>query len=155
MQAFRDYVIQEYISSIHDCTSIQFKYAHSLKTKIDKQSKRALYNHTITVTIQFFDKDLNLLHKAILHFVNNVLTTRERKALVNIAPDELNNRFNAARREIVQIIDNEYRSKLEDISYKIDCLHAYEDVSNQSSSIIPSEFRGELVQIAPKQTFDM
>ena len=80
--------------------------------------------------------------------------------MVKIAPKELENRFNFARRAIVSIIQDEYIEKINDINDKLNALRLYENVEVNSNNVIPSEFKGELVQInnesnSDKQKFDM
>ena len=156
MQAFKDYAVSEY--RIENVASISFKFNQSLKVTIDKKSGKALNNHTVNVAIKFFDRDLNLLHSDTLKFVNNVLDKKKADSLVNISPKELENRFNSARRDIVAEIHKEYQTKRREIDDKITSLMMYENVAINNHDVIPSAYKGELVQISSegvKQTFDM
>lgn len=152
MQSFKDYIISEF--NVSGTTSILFKFSHSLTEKKDKKTKHTLNYHTITVQVHFYDKDLNLLLKESLKFVNNLLAKKDEQRLVNIAPKELENRFNFARREIVGEIVHDLHEKVNDISDKLTALELYDSGTN--NNIIPSEFKGEVIQIAEeKQKFDM
>lgn len=153
MQSFKDYIIQEF--NVDGTTSILFRFTHSLTVKIDRKTKKPLNNHTITTQVQFYDRDLSLLRRETLKFVNNVLSKKDSERLVNIAPKELENRFNFARKEIVQEIQREYIDKINEINEKICALNLYENVN--TNEVICSEFKGELVQIndGAKQKFDM
>ena len=114
--------------------------------------------HTVNVDVKLFDKDLNLLKSDSLKFVNNVLNKKKAESLVNISPDELENRFNAARRAIVSEIQSEYMKKKRDIENKIDSLMMYENVGVKDHDVISSEYKGELIQMKNannKQIFDM
>ena len=156
MIAFKDYVINEY--KVENCASTSFKFSHSLKPSIDKKTNKAMNTHTVNVEVKLFDKDLNLLHKDSLRFVNNVLNKKKAESLVNISPIELENRFNAARREIVCEIQKEYLEKRNDIENKINSLMMYENVGVKDNDIISSAYKGELVQMKDannKQVFDM
>ena len=156
MIAFKDYVINEY--KVENCASTSFKFSHSLKPSIDKKTTKAMNTHTVNVEVKLFDKDLNLLHKDSLRFVNNVLNKKKAESLVNISPIELENRFNAARREIVCEIQKEYLEKRNDIENKINSLMMYENVGVKDNDIISSAYKGELVQMKDannKQVFDM
>ena len=156
MIAFKDYVINEY--KTENCASTSFKFSHSLKPSIDKKTNKAMNTHTVNVEVKLFDKDLNLLHKDSLRFVNNVLNKKKAESLVNISPIELENRFNAARREIVCEIQKEYLEKRNDIENKINSLMMYENVGVKDNDIISSAYKGELVQMKDannKQVFDM
>ena len=156
MIAFKDYVINEY--KVENCASTSFKFSHSLKPSIDKKTNKAMNTHTVNVEVKLFDKDLNLLHKDSLRFTNNVLAKKKAESLVNISPIELENRFNAARREIVCEIQKEYLEKRNDIENKINSLMMYENVGVKDNDIISSAYKGELVQMKDannKQVFDM
>jgi hypothetical protein len=156
MIAFKDYVINEY--KVENCASTSFKFSHSLKPSIDKKTNKAMNTHTVNVEVKLFDKDLNLLHKDSLRFTNNVLNKKKAESLVNISPIELENRFNAARREIVCEIQKEYLEKRNDIENKINSLMMYENVGVKDNDIISSAYKGELVQMKDannKQVFDM
>ena len=156
MIAFKDYVVNEY--KVENCASTSFKFSHSLKPSIDKKTNKAMNTHTVNVEVKLFDKDLNLLHKDSLRFTNNVLNKKKAESLVNISPIELENRFNAARREIVCEIQKEYLEKRNDIENKISSLMMYENVGVKDNDIISSAYKGELVQMKDannKQVFDM
>ena len=158
MESFKDYIVSEF--NVDGTTSILFKFSHSLSVKIDKKTKNPLNNHTINVVVQFYDRNLTLLRRETLKFVNNVLNKKDAERLVKIAPKELENRFNFARRAIVSIIQDEYIEKINDINDKLNALRLYENVEVNSNNVIPSEFKGELVQInnesnSDKQKFDM
>lgn len=158
MEEFKNYVVSEF--NVDGTTSILFKFSHSLSVKIDKKTKKPLNNHTINVIVQFYDRNLTLLRRETLKFVNNVLNKKDAERLVKIAPKELENRFNFARRAIVSIIQDEYIEKINDINDKLNALRLYENVEVNSNNVIPSEFKGELVQInnennSDKQKFDM
>ena len=156
MLAFKDYLMNEYKIENHASTS--FKFSHSMKTTIDKKTNKVMNTHTVNVDVKLFDKDLILLKSDSLKFVNNVLNKKKAESLVNISPDELENRFNAARRAIVSEIQSEYMKKKRDIENKIDSLMLYENVGVKDHDVISSAYKGELVQMKDannKQVFDM
>ena len=117
MDSFKEYIISEF--RVDGTTSISFKFTHTLTTRVDRRSKKMLNNHTINIVVQFFDCELNLLRKESLKFVNNVLTKKDAERLVNIAPKELENRFNVARREIAAVIMHDYIEKMDTINEKM------------------------------------
>ena len=150
---FKDYLLNEF--KIDGVTSVLIKPTHSLNVKIDKQSKKMLNNHTISVSINLYDKDLHLLKKDIIKFVNNELTKKDADRLVNISPKELTNRFNFAKKDITKMIYNDLVEKMNAINDKINALNLYEDLKDKNDAI-PSEFKGELIQLSKeKQKFDM
>ena len=150
---FKDYLLNEF--KIDGVTSVLIKPTHSLNVKIDKQSKKMLNNHTISVSINLYDKDLHLLKKDIIKFVNNELIKKDADRLVNISPKELTNRFNFAKKDITKMIYNDLVEKMNAINDKINALNLYEDLKDKNDAI-PSEFKGELIQLSKeKQKFDM
>ena len=156
LQAFKDYAMSEYV--VDNVTSTSFKFTHTLKVTFDKKSGKALNSHTVNVAIRLYDRDLRLLHSDTLKFVNNVLDKKKADALVNISPKELENRFNAARRDIITEIHREYLERKQEINDKIDSLMMYENVGVKDHDVIQSAYKGELVQISSenvKQKFDM
>ena len=72
-------------------------------------------------------------------FIDGHIHRTKQNKLINISPDELNNKFSFAKSHIVQVIVNDYSNKLKDIQSKIDEINAY----STSSTIIPSEFINE------------
>ena len=155
MESFKEYVINEF--RVDGFTSVSFSFTHRLTVKIDKPTKKVLNVHTINTTVQFFDKDMNLLRRSTLKFINNVLNKKDAEKLVHISPKELENRFNLARREIVGEILIEYLKRSNEINEKINMLNMYENVNVSHDEIVPSEYKGELIQIKTegKQKFDM
>lgn len=159
MQAFKEYLISEY--QVNDATSIMITFTHSSTVKTDRKSGSAIVVHTIGVTIKFYDKDMNMLQKASIKFVNNKLPKKTRESLVNIAPDELENRFVAAKRDIANEIYDDYITKRELLDAKINALMYYENITaTPNANIIPNQFEAEMIQLAPtndstKQHFDM
>ena len=150
---FKDYLLNEF--KIDGVTSVLIKPTHSLNVKIDKQSKKMLNNHTISVSINLYDKDLHLLKKDIIKFVNNELIKKDADRLVNISPKELTNRFNFAKKDITKMIYDDLVEKMNAINDKINALNLYEDLKDKNDAI-PSEFKGELIQLSKeKQKFDM
>lgn len=159
MQAFKEYLRSEY--QVNDATSIMFAFTHSSTVKTDRKSGSAILVHTIGVTIKFYDKDMNMLHKASIKFVNNKLPKKTRESLVNIAPDELENRFVAAKRDIANEIYEDYNTKRQMLDIKIEALMHYENINaTPNVNVIPNQFEAEMIQLAPtndssKQHFDM
>ena len=158
MEGFKSYIIDEFKDKAKGYVATKFKFTHSVTVKIDKQSNIPLKNNIIKVNIKFVDKDMNVLHSAIVTFENNIITKANAKKLINISPKELENKFMVARKDIVSIIMNEYCDKLADINSEIDSLKNYIGVDG----IISHEFKGESIQIVDadvkdknKQHFDM
>ena len=137
MEAFQEYLLQEYNDTNAVCNA--FKYSHSAKQKLDKASKIPIVNNVITVKIDCYDKQHNLLATHSEKFVDGAIQRNKKNKLINIAPAELNNRFAAAKQAIANGIMAEYLQKLNDINEKIDSLNAYVNVSG----IIPTEFVNE------------
>ena len=138
MESFKDYLIQEF--NVDGTTSISFKFTHNMTSKFDKQTTESYIIHNITVNIGFYDKNLVLLKKESIKFSNNILAKKDSKRLVKIAPKELENRFNSARREIVKSIQDDYLSKIADFDEKLSSLRLYEDIGTPDHDVIQSKF---------------
>lgn len=157
MDAFKNYIIDEYRNKAKGFVATEFKFSHSVNLKIDKKSNVPLKNNIIKVKVTFIDKDMNTLLTTNITFENNILNKTCAKKLVNIAPKELENRFNAAKKQIVSLIMNEYCDHLNEIETKINDLKTYYG----GEGIIPTEFKGEQVTVAgeneekSKNKFDM
>ena len=143
LQDFKNYFIDEF--QISNLASSEFKFSHSLKTVIDRKSKKVMNNHIITVSANFYDRNHNELKKGLIKFVNNEILKKDASKLVNISPDELTNRFNSAKREIVNIIYNELVDKMNSFNDKINDLSSYENVND--NEVIKSEFKGVKVDL--------
>ena len=143
LHEFKNYFIQEF--QLNDLASTEFKFSHSLKTVMDRKSKKVMNNHVITINANFYDKEHNELRKGSIKFVNNEIPKKEASKLVNISPDELTNRFNSAKREIVNIIYNELVDKMNSFNDKINDLSSYENVND--NEVIKSEFKGVRVDL--------
>ena len=86
------------------------------------------------------------------------MAKKDSKRLVKIAPKELENRFNSARREIVKSIQDDYLSKIADFDEKLSSLRLYEDIGTPDHDVIQSKFKGEYIQKSDdssSQKFDM
>ena len=144
MDAFEEYLLSEYNLPSNVCCN-NFKYTHSTKNKVDKSSNRPITNHIIRIKIDSYDANHNLIstHSEVIQD-GHISRTKQNK-LINISPDELNNRFGAAKLQISQTINAEYTNKLNDIQEKINELNSYV----KSNGVIPNQFINE-PQIAAK-----
>ena len=77
-----------------------------------------------------------------------MLNSTCKNKLINIAPAELENRFNAALHEISTIIMKSYIEQVDNLDIKIKSLNTY--IGNDKS-ITPFEFKGEHIQISDSQ----
>lgn len=141
MEQFKAYLIDEFKEAAKGYVATEFKFTHSTNIKIDKTSNVPLKNDVIKVNIKFVDKNMNVLKTAIVTFENNVLTKANAKKLINIAPAELENKFNVAKKEICSELMDELVRKCNDINDKISDLKKYIGVDG----IIPTEFKGEAI----------
>ena len=158
MEAFKNLIIDEFKDKAKGFVATEFKFSHSVNLKIDKQSNVPLKNDIIKVKVTFIDKDFNTLLTNTISFENNLLNKTIAKKLVNIAPKELENRFNVAKKSIISLIMNEYCDRLNEVQTKINELRRY---YGNDDGIIPSEFKGEQITIPDenngknKSKFDM
>ena len=166
MEAFEQYLLQEHKDIDYDAVS--FKYSHNTSIKVDKKSNIPVKNHTISVNIKLYDKNVNLIKSVNIKFVNNILAKVCEKKLINIAPSELNNKFMAAKGEIIRAIHDELAIKYNKIKSKINELNDYRGKPNDSSTkgaginaiAINDEFKGEQIDVVDainkaNRSFDM
>ena len=156
MQEFKEYLIKEYKDKVQGYAAVQFKFSHNVNAKFEKKTDKTLRIDNINVKIKFVDKDLNKLFTTTVNFENDIIPKNKEKSLINISPKELDNKFAAAKTEIRKVIHEEYLEIVKDISTKVGNLQRY---SGNPNDVIPTEFKGESVQIEPEQpskpNFDM
>ena len=139
---FEQYVISEF--KVDNQAAVEIKYTHNISIK------KAVINHMITMNLKFYDKNVKLLKTCTLKFLNNVIAPSYAKKLININPGELNNKFMAAKNDIINIIKAEYEEKRNELDEKINEL---DEKINQLNEFgkgqfgIEDQFRGELVKV--------
>ena len=138
MNAFEEYLLREYNLPTNVCCN-KFSYSYSTKNKIDKSSKVPIINNIINVRIESYDDKHNLIASHTEKFLDGHINRTKQNKLINISPDELNNRFAAAKANIVQQINAEYNVKLNEIQEKINELNKY----CKSHGVIPNQFVNE------------
>jgi len=139
MENFIEYLLKEYqLPSEVVCNKIT--YSHSTKNHIDKKSNVPITNNIITVKIESFDKHHNKLASITEHFIDGQIERSKTKALVNIAPSELNNKFAAAKSQICSVINSTYNERLNELKDSINELNEY---CGSDIGVIPEEFINE------------
>ena len=139
MENFIDYLLKEYnLPSEVVCNKVV--YTHSTKNKIDKKSSVPLTNNIITVKIESFDKFHNKLASFTERFIDGQIERPKTKALVNIAPAELNNRFGAAKSQICAVINSNYHERLNELN---DSIHELNEYCGSEIGVIPDVFINE------------
>ena len=150
---FEQYVISEF--KVDNQAAVEIKYTHNVSVKVTKNA--AIDNYTITMTLKFYDKNVKLLKTCTLKFVNNLLAQSYAKKLIVINPGELNNKFMAAKEEIIKVIHAEYQEKMNEIVEKMNQLSQY----GVKQFGIEDQFRGELNkliqqnEVKNKKKYDM
>ena len=138
IEAFIDYLLKEYqLPSDVVCNNINFTY--SSKNKIDKKSHVPITNHVITVKIDSYDKSHNKLATNTERFINGHIDRPKNKKLINISPDELNNKFGNAKASICSQIQKNNSDKVKELNDIINDLSQY----CGGLSVIPNEFINE------------
>ena len=139
MQSFESYLLSEYqLPNVVVCN--KFSYTHNAKQKLDKKSSIPIVNNIINVHIDSYDEKHNLIATHSEKFIDGSIKRGKNKKLINISPDELNNRFSNAKSSIISLILNEYNAKLNELQLKIKDLNRY---SGPINNIIPNEFVNE------------
>ena len=149
MENFINYLLSEYkLPSDVVCNNVIYSY--STQNKIDKKSKTPITNHVITVKIESYDKAHNKLATNTEHFINGKIQRPKAKKLINISPDELNNKFGLAKSDICALIKKQNSDKVNELTQIIDDITGY---VGHDVSIIPNEFVNEhtITQQEPKK----
>ena len=144
MEAFKEYLIQEFRDRAKRFVAVEFKFNHSTKLKLDKASGVNLKIDVVKIVLKFYDRDMNVLLNDTITFENNVIPKSKEKSFINISPKDLNNKFAFAKSEIVKTIMNEYNEKRDELNTKISDLKKY--LGNESDIIKPC-LKGETVKI--------
>lgn len=110
---------------------------------------KILTHNIITVKVTEYDEKFHELFTASEHFEDGKIKRPKKNKLINISPDELNNKFAAAKASICQQIRAELTNKLNDISDKLKALQAY---SGSTSTVIPAQFINEPTLTPTEQT---
>ena len=151
MNGFIDYLVGNW--EVNGCVGIEKRFGHMKKIKIDKKSDTEIVQHILAVGLKFFDKDNNLLKSESVKFVNNTLNANDKKKkLINISGDELENKFMFAKNDILNVINGEYRDKINEINLKLSDLMSYYD---KDSVVTNKEFKGERVEINKRTKKDI
>ena len=139
MEAFESYLLSEYNLPSNVCCN-NFKYVHSTKNKVDKSSNRPITNNIITIKIDSYDANHNLISSHSEKFIDGHITRTDKNKLTNISPAELNNKFAAAKSQICSVINSTYNERLKDLKESINELNDY---CGSDIGVIPEEFINE------------
>ena len=150
------YEFESYVKSnwdVANATSCGIKYTHTSRESVDKKSKVNIINHTINMTITWYDVNNVQLQTEKLSFLNDDMSKTFDKKMRTINRKELVNKFRSAKNEIVQSIIDEKREKLERINDEIHELVSY---LGRQNDVIPPSMKGTIdIKGSSKQTFDM
>ena len=152
MNDFESYVKSNW--NVVGMASCGIKYTYTSRETTDKKSDVRLTNHTINLTITWFDKDNNKLQQEKLAFTNDDMSKTYDKKMFIINRKELVNKFRLAKREIVSRLINEKFAKLNKINGEIEALRNY---IGREDDIIPHEMKNtvDITNETPKKQFDM
>lgn len=139
MEAFIDYLLKEYQLPA-DVVCNKIDYTYSSQNKIDKKTHIPITNHIITVKIESYDKSHNKLATNTERFINGKISRSKTKKLINISPDELNNKFGVAKPFICAHIQKTNSDKVKELNDVINDLKQY---TGNEMSVIPTEFINE------------
>lgn len=143
MNDFEEYVSTEF--KVDNKAAIDVKYTHSVALKVAK-NKTITRDHIIKVIVKVYDKKMKLLKTGTFKFINNLLCPQCAKKLVNVNEGEMNNKFMAARNEIIKTLNKEYMEKIMEFKDKSNLLDEYSGKTLDKVGI-PDKFKGELVKV--------
>ena len=156
MQDFETYVKSNW--NIPGAAACGITYTHTSRVVVNKASKVPVKNHSINLSIEWFDKDNNKLKAEKLSFLNDDMTKTYDKKLFTINRAELVNKFRAAKFQIVNKIISEKNDKLIKLQQEISDLRAY---TGRTDDVIPQPMKEHIEVVrttdstSPKQAFDM
>ena len=145
---FENYIMSEYELK----NPIKIKYTHNINVKSTKG--KILENHIVTMILNYYN-DMDSC-KTYIRFINNSIDPRYKTKKIN--PGELNNKFMAAKNDIINIIKAEYEEKRNELDEKINQRNEF----GKGQFGIEDQFRGELVKVREssqspknKKSYDM
>jgi len=138
MEDFVEYLLKEFnLPQEVVCNRVDFAFTQ--KNDIDKISKVPITHNIINVRIDCFDKNHHRLRGISERFVDGKILRPKTRKLINISPDELNNKFNAAKPYICAELKKKNSDRVKELNEVISDLSQY----CQNMSIIPNEFISE------------
>ena len=138
MQDFIDYLLKEFqLPKEVVCNKVD--YGFSQKNEIDKKTNIPITHNIISVKIECFDKTHRKLAYISEKFVDGKIWRPKTKKLVNISPDELNNKFGIAKPAICARIQKENADKMKELNELLTDLKTY----CTNITVIPEEFINE------------
>jgi hypothetical protein len=153
---FESYLISNWPS---DHVAVDIKYSHMKKERFDKIKRIVLFDNIVTISLKYLDKDANVTDKHMVKMINDEIS--KPKEMINISPDELNNKFCAARRDIIKDLIHQNEEKSDDIMKVIQSLSEYLGEENE---VIPEQFKSRIMieehphekeVEKPKKVYDM
>ena len=135
MDDFVSYLLSEF-QLPPDVVCYKTELNYSQKNSIDKKSHVPITHNVIVVKIDCFDKTHTKLASVSERFVDGRIKRPKNKKLVNISPDELNNKFNAAKACICSRIMKTNTDKVKELEEVLADISRY--CSNEG--VIPNEY---------------
>jgi hypothetical protein len=146
-QEFEKYLISNYPA---EHAAVDVNYSHSTKERFDKLKKILIVDNIVNITLKFLDKDARVIEKHLVKIVNDECSKPQ--DIINIAPAELNNKFCAARREIIKYLILQNETKSDEIKKTIQKLDNYIGEQNEME-IIPEQFKSKImIETHPHET---
>ena len=142
MDEFNNYLVSNW--KIDGTVGVEKRYVHVRKIGFDKKLERERVDHIVSVGLKYYDKDNLCLGTYSVKFINNCLNNGSKKKLINISGDELENRFMVAREMILNVVESEYREKINEINGKVSDLNDYRDKDRIGCN---KEFSGPRVRL--------
>ena len=125
MDNFVSYLVGNW--NVNGSVSIEKRYVHVRKTIFDRILKMEREVHVVSVGLKYYDKDNICLGTYGVKFVDNYLNAGSKKKLVNISPDELENRFGVARDAILDVIEADYKERIRELNGKVSDIGSYRE----------------------------
>jgi hypothetical protein len=138
-QEFEKYLISNYPA---EHAAVDINYSHATKERFDKLKKILIVDNIVSITLKLLSKDATVIEKHLVKMINDECSKPQ--DFINIAPAELNNKFCAARREIIKDLILQNEKKSDEIKKTIQRLDNYIGEQNQLE-VIPEQFKSKIM----------
>ena len=124
MESFIDYLLSEY-NLPEDAVCHRTTFNHAVKVKVDKKTGEETPINIISMKIECYDKNHNLIEIRNEKFIDDHLIRPKNNKLKIIDEEEINNKFSDAKPVICDYILQDLFMKTQVLKNKIEALMVY------------------------------
>lgn len=144
--------------NVPDAAACGVEYNHTKSTSMDRKTRKPITNHTVTVKTTWTDRDARVLRTNKLVFQNDALTKASEKNIGTMSTVELNNKFRAAKSQIIRELIREKQEKINQLQMDVMMMSNYINTSVNGSTMFqqqPNTIEPVQQQANVKHAFDM